>query len=97
MHDWDTYLARLPEGNPRTMGQLLRQMRKEAGYTQADMGKKVGLSRETIINIEKDSPESIIALEAIVVRKWRTACGLKATINTIAAYKSVMMQYFKLL
>jgi DNA-binding XRE family transcriptional regulator len=78
------------------MGQLLRQVRKEAGFTQVDMAKKVGLSRETVINIEKDLVETVSALEAIVVRKWRSACGLKMTLNTIAAYKSVMMQYFKL-
>ncbi|MFT4993073.1 MAG: HTH-type transcriptional regulator/antitoxin HipB [Paraglaciecola sp.] len=96
MREWDRCLARLPEGNPRTMGQLLRKMRKEAGYTQVDMAKKVGLSRETVINIEKDLSETISALEVIVVRKWRTACGLRMTLDTIAVYKSVMMQYFKL-
>ena len=97
MGDWDRYLTRLPEGSPRTMGKLLRQMRKEAGFTQVEMAKKVGLSRETVINIEKDSTETILALEAIVLRKWRSACGLKMTLNTIAAYKSAIMQYFKLL
>ena len=96
MHDWNKYLENQPVGEPKTIGQLLRKMRTESGCSQTEMGKKVGLTRWTIGEIEKDVPESIAALDAIVIRKWKTACKFKMALNTLKTYSYVMTKFFKI-
>ena len=36
--------------------EILKVMRKEAGFTQAEIAKAIGISRETVVAIEKCSP-----------------------------------------
>ena len=36
------------------MKNMIKQLRKEAGFRQEDMAKKLGVSRQTIIAIEND-------------------------------------------
>lgn len=36
------------------MKNMIKQLRKEAGYRQEDMAKELGVSRQTIIAIEND-------------------------------------------
>lgn len=36
------------------MRNIIKQLRKEAGFRQEDMAKKLGVSRQTIIAIEND-------------------------------------------
>lgn len=97
MNDWKRCFLGIPEGSPQTIGQLLRQMRKEAGYTQLELEVRVGLERSTIIKIEKDDPASIEALDAVVLRKWKNACKSKMHLSTIATYQRVVMKFFNLI
>ena len=96
MNDWERLFLKMPDYGVNSIGQLLRQMRKEAGYSQEEMGLKVRLSRWTIGDIEKDKPEAIEALDALVIRKWKTACSHRIAMNTLTAYKDAVTRYFKL-
>lgn len=52
----------------------LRNIRKEAGITQKQLGEKLGLSRETVLHIENGAPGSIDSLEIHVIKKWYNHC-----------------------
>lgn len=52
----------------------LRNMRKEAGITQKQMGDILGLSRETVLHIENGAQGSIDTLGIHVIRKWYGTC-----------------------
>lgn len=39
------------------MGQFIRQLREEAGYSQADLAERLGVSRPTVVQLEKGAHE----------------------------------------
>jgi DNA-binding XRE family transcriptional regulator len=51
-------------------GHILRNMRKEAGMTQRDLAQRLGISRETVIAIEKNKVGTIESIEAEVLSNW---------------------------
>ncbi len=71
----------------QTLCETLKSLRKEAGISQAALGERIGLSRETIIAIEKLHPGSVDTLEFNIVRKWYLACLAKASSETIEKFK----------
>ena len=97
MNDWKRAFLGIPEDSPQTIGDLLKTMRKEAGFTQEEMGKKVGLKRWTISDIENDVPETIDALTIMVLRKWKTACTGRMSNDTASTYRTVIMKFMKML
>lgn len=52
----------------------LRNIRKEACFTQAEMGKLLGVSRETILHIENGKEGSVDALGLHLIRNWYLVC-----------------------
>lgn len=63
-------------------GQKLREMRKEAGYTQIDLAKRLGISRETVIAIEREHPGTINSIELQVINKWWKVCSQSISQST---------------
>lgn len=59
------------------MADDLKAMRIEAGFTQKDLGKEIGLSRETVVAIERKHEATIQALKMNTVQLWFTACRSK--------------------
>jgi HTH-type transcriptional regulator/antitoxin HipB len=80
----------------RTSGQLgpiLKRLRKAKGWSQFDLGKKIGLSQERISVIE-NHPERVsmdqlltllMALEAELQIEHRSALSVEASVQTPAA------------
>ncbi len=75
-------------------GDLLRELRKEAQLTQADIAARIGISRETVSAIENDKRETIEALGAEVISKWHMICAQRASDNTRNKFFQHVMQYF---
>ena len=81
--------------NVRTIGQLgpiLKQLRKAKGWSQIELGKRIGLSQERISVIE-NHPERIsidqlltvlMALEAELKVEARNSLSPKAPVKTVA-------------
>lgn len=50
----------------KSLGQSIAEARKEAGLTQQDVATKLGISRGTIVRLERGEPVStVIAMKAI--------------------------------
>lgn len=54
--------------------QILKTMRKEAGFTQAEIAKAIGISRETVVAIENAHPKTVEALSASTLEYWGNLC-----------------------
>ena len=50
------------------MRNIIKQLRKEAGFRQEDMAKKLGVSRQTIIAIENDKYNPTLELAMKIAR-----------------------------
>lgn len=75
-------------------GPLLRTLRQEAGYTQEALGKRVGISRETVSAIENEKPGSLNSIGAEVISMWYILCRQGATDHTQNRFFAHMMKYF---
>lgn len=53
---------------------ILRTMRKEAGLTQAELARTIGISRETVVAIENDHPKTVEALSISILEYWVNIC-----------------------
>lgn len=68
-------------------------MRREANYTQAELGQKIGISRETVSAIENERTESIQTIQVDIAEKWYRACAL-ASQKTRNSFIAMVMRYF---
>lgn len=59
---------------PRINGEKLRQLRKDANLTQEALGRRIGLSRETISAIENDREETLRAFPVDTLIDWVQTC-----------------------
>ena len=75
-------------------GAQLKSLRKEAGYTQEELAKRVGISRETVSAIENDKPETMDNIGVGVVNKWWSICRQTASEKTRKSFFSSVMDYF---
>ena len=75
-------------------GAQLRALRKEAGYTQEELGLRVGISRETVSAIENEKPETMSSIGVEVISKWWSVCRQKASEQTRESFFSTVMEYF---
>jgi|TARA_B110000238_G_C15911288_1_gene346391 HTH-type transcriptional regulator/antitoxin HipB len=75
-------------------GLLLRELRKEAQFTQHDLAARIGISRETVSAIENDKRETIEAIGAEVISKWHMICGQGASTATRNKFFEHVMKYF---
>jgi DNA-binding XRE family transcriptional regulator len=74
----------------------LRHIRKEAGYTQAQVAERVGISRETVSAIENNQPAAIRTLEMDVIKKWWSMCKPSLTQIVVFRFKSYLAKYFSI-
>lgn len=72
----------------------LRNMRKEAGINQAELGLILGIARETVIHIEKGSPGSVNTLECNLIRNWYLACEPKLSPLTKQNWAGYLVTFF---
>lgn len=56
-------------------GKKLKEMRKESGFTQAELAIRLGISRETVIAIENEHPGTIDSLALGTLKKWWKVCN----------------------
>ncbi|GJL55535.1 MAG: hypothetical protein NPIRA02_26670 [Nitrospirales bacterium] len=73
--------------NPKQIGNLIRQARKERSLSQAQLGEKTGLRQATISQIETGNPaatmETILAVLAVLDLEFRIVRRSKGTAAAI--------------
>jgi DNA-binding XRE family transcriptional regulator len=75
-------------------GQQLRKIRKEAGYSQEQLGLLLGLTRETINKIENNNPGSIESLAIGKVQDWWQICSVKISKVSQRNFKQYILNLF---
>lgn len=75
---------------------LLRSMREESGYTQAELANRLNVSRETVSAIENCHLGTIDTLEQRILEQWWSICRSKAHRVTKDHFVSFLMRAFKL-
>lgn len=75
-------------------GVQLRSLRKEAGYTQEELGFRIGISRETVSAIENEKPETISNIGVEVINSWWSICRQRASEQTRQSFFATVMDYF---
>lgn len=79
--------------NTKIDATLLKNMRKEANYTQQELATRIGISRETVSAIENAKIETLNNISAEVISAWHIACRQGATSDTKTKFLSHMMKY----
>ena len=77
-------------------GNELRLLRKESGLTQAQLGARIGLSRETVSHIENNNSRAINALTVSTLTKWRSECHKFASPNYLERFNSHLRKVLNL-
>lgn len=75
-------------------GVELKNLRKEAGYTQKELATKIGVSRETVVAIENEHPKTIDSLGLEVVNAWWIACRQSVSESSQLSFKVQVMKFF---
>jgi HTH-type transcriptional regulator / antitoxin HipB len=77
-------------------GKILKQKRRDAGYTQEELAVIIGISRETLSAIENEHIEALNALKIQVIAKWNDACNNKSdnTNKQDNPLKEAILKYF---
>lgn len=69
---------------------ILKKLRKDAGLTQEALAVRLGISRETLIAIERQNKASVSSLEIGLVYSWWRVCKIKATVDTSQEFAKVI-------
>lgn len=72
----------------------LKQMRLDTGLSQKALGEQIGISRETVLAIEKKHAGAIKSLEMDVVKLWFRTCKNKANSPLLARFKRGITAFF---
>lgn len=75
-------------------GKELKSLRKEAGFTQVEIAKKIGISRETVVAIENEHPKTIDALSLEVVNAWWLICRQSVSESSQLSFKAQLLKFF---
>ena len=75
-------------------GKELKNLRKEAGFTQKVLAQKIGISRETVVAIENEHPKTIDALSLEVVNAWWAVCRKSVSESSQLSFKVQVMKFF---
>jgi transcriptional regulator with XRE-family HTH domain len=76
-------------------GQELKQLRKDAGFTQQTLATRLKISRETISAIERDIPETINSLDIRIVQRWFKICQSSVSIDRKESFMHYVISYFR--
>lgn len=75
-------------------GVELKNLRKEAGFTQKEIAAKIGISRETVVAIENEHPKTIASLSLDVVNLWWLTCRKSVSESSQLSFKVQVMKFF---
>ena len=75
-------------------GLELKNLRKEAGFTQKVLASQIGISRETVVAIENEHPKTIDSLSLEVVYAWWLACRKSVSESSQLSFKVQVMKFF---
>ncbi len=81
--EWSTLRGwgKLPEDERDVPGYLLRLAREEAGLSQAELGRRLGISQQAVSRAERWSSNPTVRL----MRRWLAACGRKLVLDAEGA------------
>lgn len=77
-------------------GKQLKTMRLQAGFTQQQLAKRLGISRETLSAIENEQPNAIHALKVELVTRWWHACRVLLPAESRTSFKAYLKAFFGL-
>lgn len=77
-------------------GTKLRQLRVDSGVTQIQMAQKLGISRDTIIAIEKNVPGTIAKLSFEKVNDWGRYCRSRVARSTYEEWVNYLKKMLSL-
>ncbi len=75
---------------------LLKSMREEAGFTQAELASRLSVSREKISAIENYHVGTIDTLEQRLLERWWSVCRSKAHNTTKELFILFLKRAFKI-
>ncbi len=75
---------------------ILVALRESVGLTQAEIGLRVGLSRETVSAIENCRPATLKSLSLTVLHRWWNCCRSSASNQLRDTFRSALLTYFGL-
>jgi len=75
-------------------GTELKNLRKEAGFTQRELASRIGISRETVLAIENDRPQTMDSLSLEVVNSWWLLCRQSVCESSQLSFKVQIMKFF---
>lgn len=78
----------------QTEGQILKNLRLGAGFSQKALAAKIGISRETVVAIEREHPNTIKALKMQVIKKWSDVCGAEDNATALNNFKVFIKKTF---
>ena len=68
-------------------------MRREAGLYQKDLAEALGVSRETVLHIEKGKTSSLRTLELSIIRQWYLAYAKNTSPTTKQNFAKQVMDF----
>jgi DNA-binding XRE family transcriptional regulator len=77
-------------------GELLRELRVSAGFTQAELAKKLKFSREKLVAIENNHPGTINNLSADIINRWYLLCCPNSPKLLLERYKKTIINFFNI-
>lgn len=81
--------------NDKKIPEILKNLRKEAGYTQKQLADKVGISRETVSAIENGHVNILKGLREEALSKWWLVCKHKSKQETKERFYKYILARFK--
>lgn len=75
---------------------ILKKLRKEAGLYQKDLAQQLGVSRETVLHIERGKPATVRSLELSLLQRWFHVCSDKASPLTKKSFALEICEYFSI-
>ena len=77
-------------------GKFLRDIRKEAKFTQRELAKRIHISRETIIAIENERPGTIQTIQLETLKRWWRVCDTRISSQTRLRFTNYVKKFLKL-
>lgn len=75
------------------MVSAMKAARKTSGYSQEELGKLIGISRETVLHIEGMMECSVLSLECEVLKRWFRVCSQRISPSQCEALQIAINDY----
>lgn len=80
----------------QTEGQILKKLRKGANFSQKELASRIGISRETVVAIEREHPGTINALKLQVIKKWYDVCDTENNNEARKGFNKYILKLFNI-